>query len=153
MELIDRRRYPGAEYTIGDLLLNGKKFCDVLEDPDRGLTSDMTNAEIAKVKVYGKTAIPKGSYKIEMGVISPKFRSRQWAVRWGGRIPRILNVPGFVSVLIHVGNRPEDTDGCLLVGRNTVKGQVNESAPTFDKLMELMVEAWYRGEEITLTVE
>lgn len=153
MEIIDRRRYRGTEYTIGDLIVNGKKFCDTLEDPDRGLTSDMTNAEIIKTKVYGKTAIPKGKYKIEMGVVSPKFRSRAWAVRWGGKLPRLLNVPGFSGVLMHVGNRAEDTDGCLLCGENKVKGQLINSTATFDRLMTMMVEAWYRGEEITLTVE
>lgn len=153
MEIIDRRRYRGTEYTIGDLIVNGKKFCDTLEDPDRGLTSDMTNAEIIKTKVYGKTAIPKGKYKIEMGVVSPKFRSRAWAVRWGGKLPRLLNVPGFDGVLIHPLNTAEETLGCIGVGENKVKGKIINSVETFNRLMPLLIEAYYRGESITLTVE
>lgn len=153
MDVVNRRRYYGDKYTIASLSIDGKRFCDVLEDPDRGLTSDMTNAEIAQKKQYGNTAIPKGTYKIEMGVVSPKYAARDWAKRWGGRLPRLKNVPGFEGVLIHVGNKPEDTSGCLLVGENTVKGRVENSAPTFDRLMTVLVQAWYRGEEINLTVE
>lgn len=153
MEIIDRRRYYGNDYTIGDLIVNGKKFCDVLEDTDRGLTNTMTNSEIAKKKQYGKTAIPKGTYKVEMGVVSPKFRSRQWAIRWGGKLPRVLNVPGFVGVLIHPLNTAEETLGCIGVGENKVKGKIINSVETFNRLMPLLIEAYYRGESITLTVE
>ena len=32
------------KYTIGHLYVNGKYFCDTLEDPDRGLSSSMSNS-------------------------------------------------------------------------------------------------------------
>lgn len=153
MEITIKRRYNASGYTIGDLLVNGKKFCETLEDTDRGLFATMTEARIREVKVAGKTAIPRGIYRVQMGVVSPKFRSKSWAVRWGGKLPRLLNVPGYEGVLIHVGNYPEDTEGCLLVGENKVKGGVVNSVATFDKLMAVLVEAEYRGEQITIDIQ
>lgn len=153
MELKLHRRFKGATYTIGTLYINGKVFCDTLEDCDRGLSDTMSESVIMENKLYGQTAIPRGTYKIQMGVVSPKFKSRSWAVRWGGRLPRLLNVKGFEGVLIHCGNTAEDTLGCILVGENKVKGKVVNSNATFDKLMPQMIEAHYRGEEITLTID
>jgi len=37
MKLKLRRTYKGEAYTIGHLYINGKYFCDTLEDTDRGL--------------------------------------------------------------------------------------------------------------------
>lgn len=152
MKLQLKRRYKGKDYTIGDLFLNGKKFCETIEDVDRGLTSAMSVADISKKKVHGQTAIPTGKYTIQMGVVSPKFKSKSWATRWGGKLPRIQNVKGFDGVLIHVGNTPSDTEGCILVGENKEKGKVINSTATFDKLMPVLIEAWYKGEEITFEV-
>ena len=152
MELKLHRRYKGKDYTIGDLYVNGKKFCETLEDTDRGLDDRMSLNEIIRGKVYGKTAIPTGVYRVQMGVESPKFGSRSWAVRWGGRLPRVLNVKGFEGVLVHCGNTAADTEGCVLVGENKQKGAVINSQATFDRLMSMLVEAYYREETITLTI-
>lgn len=152
MQLKLKRRYKGTDYTIGDLYVNGKKFCETLEDTDRGLTSEMNLDDIAKQKVYGKTAIPTGTYPVQMGIVSPKFKNRSWAVRWEGKLPRLQNVKGFEGVLIHVGNYAQDTLGCLLVGENKMKGQVVNSVATFHKLMPLLLESWNRGEDITIEI-
>ena len=42
MELKLKRIFKGDTYTIGNLLIDGKYFCDTLEDTDRGLNSTMT---------------------------------------------------------------------------------------------------------------
>ena len=153
MKLTLKRRYKCKDYTIGDLYLNGKKFCDTIEDTDRGLTSEMSAQEIAEKKKHGVTAIPTGVYTIQMGVVSPKFKNKSWATQWGGKLPRLLNVKGFSGVLIHVGNSASDTEGCLLVGENKVKGQVINSTETFNKLMTQLVLAWYRDENISIEIK
>ena len=118
MELNLNRRYKGDGYTIGTLTIDGKYFCDTLEDTDRGLDQSMTEANIMHIKVKGKTAIPTGTYRIDMATISPRFKARWWARQFGGIVPRLVGVRGFTGVLIHPGNTADDTDGCILVGRN-----------------------------------
>lgn len=140
MELLLKRIFRGDEYTIGHLYIDGNYYCDVLEDVDRGLTDDMSEEEIKKIKVYGKTAIPKGTYKVEV-TYSPKFKRY---------LPILLNVKGFSGIRIHSGNTAEDTLGCLLVGFNKEKGKVLNSRVTSDKLTALLRNT---KEEIHITIE
>ena len=100
----------------------------------------MSEEQIKKIKVYGKTAIPTGKYKVEV-TYSPKFKRY---------LPILLNVRGFSGIRIHSGNTAEDTLGCLLVGFNKVKGQVINSRVTSDKLTALLRNC---EEEIYITIE
>lgn len=153
MKLLLRRIFKGPRYTIGKLFINGVYECDTLEDQDRGLTSQMSLEEIKAKKVYGVTAIPTGTYSINMTTISPKFKDRAWAKPYKGILPRLENVKGYEGVLIHVGNKAEDTLGCILVGENKVKGQVINSTATFYELMTVLLKAQSAGEVIELTIE
>lgn len=153
MELKVKRRFKGADYTIGSLYVNGVYECDTLEDTDRGLDNNMPLSVIQTKKVYGKTAIPTGTYEIDMNIVSPKFKDRSWARFCNGKLPRLRDVRGFEGVLVHVGNKPEDTLGCLLVGKNKLKGQVINSTETFTKLYNKIDAAHRRGEQITITIE
>lgn len=142
MELKVIRKYRKEDCTIGDLYINGVWFSNTLED------------SVRDTKIYGKTAIPCGTYKITMDVVSPKFKDRSWAKPYDGKLPRLLDVPNYEGILIHVGNTAADTSGCLLVGQNKVKGQVINSTQTFMSLMEkYLIPAKQRGEEITITYE
>lgn len=152
MKLLLRRIFKGP-YTIGKLFINGVYECDTLEDQDRGLTSQMSLEEIKAKKVYGVTAIPTGTYSINMTTVSPKFKDRAWAKPYKGILPRLENVKGYEGVLIHVGNKAEDTLGCILVGENKVKGQVINSTATFYELMTVLLKAQSAGEVIELTIE
>lgn len=152
MELKIDRRYKGTEYTIGSLYVDGSYFCDTLEDTDRGIDSSMSSADITKKKIYGKTAIPTGTYKVDMNTVSPKFKDRSWAKPYSGKIPRLLSVPGFDGILIHPGNTASDTLGCILVGKNTIVGRVTDSTTTFHSLMKKMLEAKIKGESISITI-
>lgn len=149
MKLLLKRIAKMEKYTIGKLYIDGKYFSDTLEDTDRNLTSTMSKDEIAKVKVYGKTAIPTGTYVVDMNTVSPKFGKRSWAQPYEGKVPRLQDVPGYEGVLIHPGNTADDTSGCILVGRNKVKGQVVESQDTFHSLMNILK----RDNDITITIE
>lgn len=140
MNLLLRREYKKPDYTIGKLYIDGDYFCDTLEDKDRGLTSDTPFKEIIKKKIYGQTAIPTGTYKVDMNTVSPKFRNRSWAIKYKGKIPRLVDIIGFEGILIHPGNDPSSTLGCILVGKNTVKGKVTNSTNTFHSLMRRLLE-------------
>lgn len=149
MKLLLKRIAKMEKYTIGKLYIDGKYFSDTLEDTDRNLTSTMSKDEIAKIKVYGKTAIPTGTYVVDMNTVSPKFRKRSWAQPYEGKVPRLQDVPGYEGILIHPGNTADDTSGCILVGRNKIKGQVVESQDTFHSLMNIL-----KGDnDITITIE
>lgn len=115
-------------YTIGRLYIDGEYFCDTLEDKVRDLTKE--------AKVYGKTAIPEGTYEVTLRVQSPRFSQKRQYDFCKGYLPRLLNVPQFEGVLIHVGNTASDTDGCILVGKNKVRGMVTESTDTFRRLYD-----------------
>lgn len=154
MELKVKRKAFEKDYTIGDLFVDGQFVSNTLEDTYRRLTQDMPLEEIKSKKVYGKTAIPKGTYKIDMETISPKFKDRSWAKPYGGKIPRLVNVPGYEGVLLHPGNDSNSTSGCILPGKNSIKGMVTDSISTFSRIMDdYLVPAHKRGETITITIE
>lgn len=141
MKLELKRIAKKDKYTIGHLYINNKYFCDTLEDPDRGLTSTMNLTEIKAKKIKGDTAIPMGTYKMTLDVVSPKYSnfSKYPYVKFcGGKMPRLLNIPGYEGVLIHAGNTQKDTEGCLLVGENKVVGKVINSQVTWKKLYEIL---------------
>lgn len=141
MELRLKRIARRDTYTIGRLYVDGEYFCDTCEDVDRGLRQDMAQSVIRAIKRKGVTAIPTGRYRVTMDVQSPKFRTKAMYQFCNGYLPRLINVPGFDGVLIHVGNTAKDTEGCLLVGRNTKVGKVLESRVTFVKLYEKLRKA------------
>lgn len=114
------RRYEyQPERTFGKLYVEGTDFCDVLEDTHR----DLNKVE----KVYGKTCIPSGRYKV-IFTYSPKFKKR---------MPLLVGVPHFEGVRIHTGNTEKDTEGCLLVGIREENTLV-KSRITFERLMRMI---------------
>ena len=155
MELTLKRIALRSEYTIGKLYVDGKYVCDTIEDTVRDLDKDGKFAN-GEVKIPGKTAIPYGRYEITMKVKSPKysnFSKYSWAKKYDGYLPRLLNVPHFDGVLIHVGNSALDSEACVLVGENKVVGKVINSVNTFRRLMdEYLVPAKKRNENIVITI-
>ena len=155
MELTLKRIALRSEYTIGKLYVDGAYVCDTIEDTVRDLDKDgkLANGE---VKIPGKTAIPYGRYEITMKVKSPKysnFSKYSWAKKYDGYLPRLLNVPHFDGVLIHVGNSALDSEACVLVGENKVVGKVINSVNTFRRLMDdYLVPAKKRNEKIVITI-
>lgn len=135
MELTLNRIFLGSSATIGELLVNDKHLCDTLEDRVR------PEGE----KVYGKTAIPEGTYEVKL-THSPRFKKI---------LPEILNVPNFSGIRIHTGNSSKDTEGCILVG--TWDGEkedwVGNSRIAFDELMALLEKATNNKEKVTITVK
>lgn len=128
MKILVKRIAKKDTYTIGKMYIDGKYFCDTLEDKDRGLTQTTPLSIIKSKKVPGQTAIPTGTYKVIVNK-SPKF---------GRMLPRLLDVPGFDGILIHRGNTDKDSSGCLLVGENKVVGKVINSTGYELKLVNLL---------------
>ena len=148
------RKYKKDTYTISNLYINGVWFCNVLEDKDRGLKQTDSLSTIKAKKVYSETAIPSGTYKVAMNVISPKYSASTWYKNLTkGYMPRLLNVPGFDGILIHCGTTALDSAGCLLVGRNTIKGKITQSRETFSKLYKLMKSADDKKEQIQIIIK
>ena len=153
MKLLVDRRWKKATYTIGILYVDGVRFCETLEDRDRGLKQTDSLDFIKSRKVYAETAIPTGTYGVAMNITSPKYGAVAWYWKLcQGKMPRFLNVPGFDAILIHPGNSALDSAGCLLCGRNTKVGQLTESKATFEKLYKKMKAAYDKGEEITIEI-
>ncbi len=154
LQLTLTRIATNSRYTIGRLQVNGQYLMDILEPADRGLTSDMPLNKLKRLKVKGKTAIPTGRYRIDMTTVSSRFKNRSWAKQFGGILPRLIDVPFYSGVCIHVGNDENDTDGCPLTGYNKVKGKVVDSVKAFNLLMQgYLLPAVERGEEIWIDVK
>lgn len=157
MNILLYRKYKKDTYTIGDLYINGLWFCSTLEDKDRNLTQGMGSQTIKNIKVYGKTAIPTGSYSIDMNTVSPRFKSNPFYKEvCGGKLPRFIKVPGFSGILFHVADGArgaELVDGCIGVGENKIKGGLINGKETFIKLYKKLEEAKNRGEKITVTIQ
>ena len=113
MKLKLQRIFKAETYTIGKLFIDGVYFCDTLED------------KVRDVKIKGITAIPTGKYKVKI-TMSNRFKKL---------MPLLIDVPNFEGVRIHSGNTSEDTEGCILVGKNSGTGKVTNSRNTFEKLM------------------
>lgn len=155
MKLKLERIYTCDKYTIGKLYIDNSYFCDTIEDCDRGLNKCMSDKEISGKKIYGETAIPTGMYDVTLKEKSPKFSNfskYKWAKICDGYIPRLVNVPGFEGILIHVANKAENILGCIGVGENKIKGQVINSTATFNELIPILKKADENNEDITIEV-
>jgi len=124
-----------AKSTLGRLEVDGVFECYTLEDIDRKL-------EDGGKKVYGETAIPRGTYEVVID-FSPKYQHP---------MPHIMNVPQYEGVRIHPGNFPKDTEGCLLLGLSRGIDRVNSSVLAFQRFVQKLDAAFDRGETVTLEV-
>jgi hypothetical protein len=148
MELILERIAKRKTYTIGHLYIlrqivdeysSGETkdyLCDTLEPTWR----DYANGAY---KVKGRSAIPEGRYAVVISY-SPKFKA------W---LPILLGVPKFEGIRIHAGNTSEDTEGCILVGKNREVGKVLDSRIWVHRLKQKIVEAKGRGEPVWITIK
>lgn len=153
MELVLERIYKGDLYTIGKLYIDGVYQCDTLEDVDRNLNQEMSLEDIKKIKVFGKTAIPYGKYKVTLKQQSAKFYKSNKYEQCKGYLPRLIDVPAFSGILIHIGNTAEDSNGCILVGQNLIKGKVINSTICFWGLYQKLKTADDRGEKIWIVIK
>ena len=136
------RKYFKEKYTIGNVFTNGQWFSNSLEDCDRGLQQGMSLSQLKKMKKYGATAIPYGTYDVSV-YFWPKYRKKY---------PLLQNVPAYTGVLVHGGSTHKDTLGCILVGENRVKGQLTNCEKYVRKLTQMCEDAIQSGGKVILTI-
>lgn len=154
MEIFVKRIAKKADYTIGKVYINGVYLCDSIEDKDRGLKQSMSLSEIRNIKIPKQTAIPSGNYEVTLNVKSPTFSQKQFYKNYcDGRVPRLLNVPGFDGILMHCGSTQNSSAGCIILGYNTVVGRVTNSETAFKIFYSNLKVASDKGERITITIK
>ena len=132
MKLTLTRIAKRADYTIGRLEdENRVKICDTLEPTWR-------NYKGGELKVPKKSAVPEGTYRVVV-TKSPRFKKY---------LPLLVGVPGFEGIRIHSGNSAKDTEGCILVGDNLIKGRLVWSRKALEKLMRMMEDE----KEVSITI-
>ena len=138
MEILLRRIVASDEATIGLLFIDGKPECWTLED------------QFQAKKVFGETRIPCGRYHLiprEKGGMYNRYHNQKWP-RWHRGMIEVKDVPGFTDILLHVGNKDDDTYGCVLVGRKGVlvgRYTVEESQVAYTALYPKVIDSVYEG--------
>lgn len=154
MELRVDRKWKKEDYCVSDIYVDGEWVCNGLEDTDRGLDQDMQDFMIRNKKIPNRTAVPTGRYKVLMNTVSPRFSQKPFYMQvCKGKLPRLDNVKGYEGILIHCGTTHQHSAGCILVGKNTIKGKLTDSQDTFKKLYSIMKDAYDKGDEIYITIE
>jgi hypothetical protein len=113
--------------TLGRLYVDGTYVCETLEPPWRG-------------NEPRRSCIPEGAYPVV-------FRQEPGS-KYRYRHLHVLGVPGRSLILVHIGNTPADTLGCILPGMTRGRDFVGRSGEAFNKLMALLDGA----EKMTLTI-
>lgn len=124
--------------TIGSLSIDGAWLCWTCEDAVR----EVPGQPVDTWKVPGKTAIPAGTYEVDVTM----------SQRFGRLLPVLLDVPGFTGVRIHPGNTAADTEGCLLPGLTRAGQSVGLSRRAFDQILPAIRGALARRERVTIRV-
>ena len=121
------------EATFGRLQIDGSEVCYTLEDVVRP----------AGIKVPGATAIPTGTYPVQI-TFSPRFK--QW-------MPILVGVPNFSGIRIHCGNHAEDTEGCLLVGKTLHEPDwIGDSRKAYQEVYAAIKDALDDGEPVNIEI-
>lgn len=146
LELELLRRWITANTTIGELSVDGRFECFILEDVRRP----------GAPKIPGKTCIPEGRYRVQR-TFSPKF-GRMMPLLWNvktsdGRLLVQGDGKTFEGIRIHWGNKAPDTDGCLLTGRQRDLDAVELSRVAFDPVDAKIAQAEAELREVWITVK
>jgi hypothetical protein len=124
--IVVTRKHFTDKSTIGELYIDGNLFCYTLEDTCR-----------RNKKVAGETAIPSGTYEIYIAE-SPKF---------GRPMPYLKDVKFFSGIMLHWGNSPASSEGCLLVGEEIgpMPDWISYSRKAFERLLPVIEERLRKG--------
>lgn len=116
--------------TMGTVTVDGDHVCYTCEDP------------IRDAKVAGDTCIPPGIYAV---IVTP-------SMRFGRKLPLLVDVPGFSGIRIHPGNTQADTQGCILPGLKMTPPMVFRSTDACTVWQSMIETALLGGRAVTLEV-
>lgn len=126
--------------TIGYLRVQDRE-CFTLEDP------------IRKIKVWGKTCIPAGQYVLKLrkeGSMDLRYAARFG--NWHRGMLWLQDVPNFEYVYLHIGNSPEDTEGCILVGSTQSRNFIGGSEAAYREIYPVIADAIEGGDDVLIDV-
>ncbi len=137
MELLLTRISSGDEATLGNLF-------DTIGTDDLAFLCYTLEDQYNEPKVPGETRIPAGRYEVKLrteGGMHQRYGRRfdyHRGMLW------LQDVPGFTFIYIHVGNKDDDSEGCILVGDGQIsniveRGQVTSSVLAYRRLYETIL--------------
>jgi len=131
--------------TIGKLFIDGVKKCFTLEDKVQPIGT----------KIFGETCIPLGTYKIKIrkeGTIYETYLKDTRVKNIFKGSLHITDIEGYQYVLIHIGNTPKDTLGCLLVGMTIGIDRIDGSTDAYKLIYPVIYDALEKGEDVTIEI-
>ena len=131
MKILLERDVKAPNFTLGKMFIDGQLIGYTCEDAVR----EKHGVPVAEWKIPGKTAIPRGTYRVII-TFSNRFQKH---------LPLLLDVPGFTGIRIHAGNYEGDTEGCLLLGTGRVKEGVSNSRLAMSVFMPRLAEGMKKG--------
>ncbi len=137
MELKLLRISSGDEATLGILFR-------MVGDDSRWFQCYTLEDQHNEPKIPGETRIPAGRYEIKLrneGGMVKRYKKR---FDWHQGMLHLQDVPGFTFIYIHVGNKDDDSEGCILVGDGQIsnvveRGQVTSSVLAYRRLYETIL--------------
>ena len=119
------------ESTVGELFINGERICDTLENSWQDNQRNIS-------------CIPEGVYPVRLR-LPRESASRDYLHLL------VQEVPNRDFILVHRGNFPSQTQGCLLVGLGTEQDVVHNSVLAMDLLIKEILHLG--GENINLIIK
>jgi len=130
----------GDKSTMGALSIDGKFACYTLENPWLDNRRRISS-------------IPTGTYELQLR------KEGGWHGRAAAKFPgmhkgmiELRDVPGRTYILIHWGNTPRNTDGCVLVGNTASQDFVGNSVKAYEAIYPPIADALVCGERVTFEI-
>lgn len=143
IELYLDRKYQVGEGTIGEFSTDAGLYCVTLENLPH------------YPKIAHKTRISSGRYPVRLRkVLTPMTSHYRDRFTWFTWHLEICDVPFFSDTYIHIGNKPDDTDGCPLVGEKALDGQafITNSTDTYKELYCVLRDSLEKGDTVWINI-